>query len=191
MLLCTLSTARGASPAREPEHFAHLHHQPRGDAHEPGKNRLSQAGAFGDQEMPPWHLTSPMPSSLQALPVTTCPKRSLHSVERGSQISPKLLKLEHDTVPVPSNPSSNQWDDRMGPSTSVPRQNCRSVPAASSHTDDAGGDRGCGLPCYPISSSPLWESPIFPNLCAPPCTQSLGQPPLGQRSRGWELVPRG
>ncbi|XP_050759444.1 protein PML [Gymnogyps californianus] len=71
-----------------------------------------------------------------ALPVTTWPKRS-HCMEKGSQISPKVLKLECDNTPVPNDPSSNQWDGRQGPSTSTARQNCSRIPAAGSHTDDA------------------------------------------------------
>ncbi|XP_075361734.1 protein PML [Mycteria americana] len=72
-----------------------------------------------------------------ALPITAWPKRRLHCVERGSQVSPKLLKLEYDNIPVPSNPSSDQWDGGRGPSTSTPSQNCSSIPATSNHTDDA------------------------------------------------------
>ncbi|KAM6058973.1 protein PML-like [Chlamydotis macqueenii] len=75
--------------------------------------------------------TSPAP------PVTTWPKRGSHCVERGNQISPKLLKLECNNTTIPSEPSSSQGDGRRGPSTSVPKQNCTSIPAASSHTDDA------------------------------------------------------
>ncbi|KAM9275491.1 protein PML-like [Morus bassanus] len=65
------------------------------------------------------------------LPVTAWPKRSLKSVEGDSQISPKLLKLECDNVPVPSNPSSTQWDGRREPSTSTPSQNCSSSHAVN------------------------------------------------------------
>ncbi|XP_014812161.1 PREDICTED: protein PML-like, partial [Calidris pugnax] len=70
-----------------------------------------------------------------AVPVTTWPKRMSPCVERGSQISPKLLKLEHDSMAVPSDPSSNQRDGRRGPSTSTPSQNCN--PAATNQADDA------------------------------------------------------
>ncbi|XP_063202487.1 protein PML-like [Chroicocephalus ridibundus] len=72
-----------------------------------------------------------------ALPVTIWPKRTSHGMERGSQVSPKLLKLECDSMPIPSDPSSNQWDGRRGPSTSTPDQNCSSIPAANSHADVA------------------------------------------------------
>ncbi|XP_059680089.1 protein PML-like [Gavia stellata] len=72
-----------------------------------------------------------------ALPVTVWPKRRLHCMERGSQISPKLPKLECDNRSDPSDPSSNQWDGGRGPSTSVSNQNCSNIPAASSHADDA------------------------------------------------------
>ncbi|XP_075016652.1 protein PML-like [Calonectris borealis] len=71
------------------------------------------------------------------VPVTTWPKRMLHCVEKGSQISPKLLKLESDNTPVPSDPSSSQRDGGRGPSTSAPSQNCSSIRAASCHNDDA------------------------------------------------------
>ncbi|XP_074012560.1 protein PML-like [Numenius arquata] len=70
-----------------------------------------------------------------ALPVTAWPKRTSPCMERGSQMSPKLLKLECDSMPVPSDPSSNQWDGRRGPSTSTLSQNCS--PAATNHADDA------------------------------------------------------
>lgn len=152
MLLCALSTARGARPAQRPEHLAHLHHhQPQEEADEPGKNLPGQARAFGDQKVPLRHLTSPVLSSLQSSPETVCSKWTLHDMERGNQISPKLLKLECDNTPAPSNPSSNQWDGRRGPSTSTLSQNCSSIRAASCHTDDAGGDQGHGPPRYPVS----------------------------------------
>lgn len=173
-LLHALSAARGAGRGREPEHLAHLHPQPQGDADEPGKNGTGLAGAFGDQEMPPWHRTSPVLSSLQALPIAAWPKRRSHCMERSSQISPKLLKQECNNTPVSINPGSDQWDSRRGPSTSPLSQNCGSLPATSSHRVDAGGDQGHGPPHYPISSPSLWASRIFPSLCAPQCTQSLG-----------------
>ncbi|XP_075570324.1 protein PML [Pelecanus crispus] len=75
--------------------------------------------------------TSPTP------PITTWPRRKLHCVERGSQISPKLVKLECDNMLVPSDPSSDQCEGRKGPSTSMPSQNCSNIPAASSHFVDA------------------------------------------------------
>ncbi|XP_075287884.1 protein PML isoform X2 [Opisthocomus hoazin] len=71
-----------------------------------------------------------------ALPVTAWPRRRSHSTESDSQVSPKILKLECNT-PIPSDPSSNQCDDRGGPSTSAPRQNCSSILATSSHANDA------------------------------------------------------
>ncbi|XP_040456582.1 protein PML [Falco naumanni] len=76
-------------------------------------------------------LTNPAPS------VTTWPKRRSHCVGTGSPISPKLLKLECNNMPDPSDPSSHQWDDRSGPSTSTSSQNCGSIPATSRHADDA------------------------------------------------------
>ncbi|KAM6387948.1 protein PML isoform 2-T2 [Pluvialis apricaria] len=72
-----------------------------------------------------------------ALPVTAWPKRRSHCMERSSQMSPKMLKLECDPIPVPSDPSSNHWDGRRGPDTSTPPQNCSSIPATNSHADDA------------------------------------------------------
>ncbi|XP_009949887.1 PREDICTED: protein PML [Leptosomus discolor] len=67
---------------------------------------------------------------------TAWPRRRLHCVEKGSQVSPKVLKLECDNMPDPSDPSSNQWDGKKGPSTSMPGQNCSSIPAARSRIDD-------------------------------------------------------
>ncbi|XP_074773421.1 protein PML-like isoform X2 [Athene noctua] len=72
-----------------------------------------------------------------AVPVTTWAKRRSNCVERGSQISPKVLKLECNNTPVPNDRSSNQWDGRKEPSTSMLNRNCSSVPATSSHVDDA------------------------------------------------------
>ncbi|KAJ7417096.1 hypothetical protein BTVI_33856 [Pitangus sulphuratus] len=72
-----------------------------------------------------------------ALPVPSWHKRMFHHMERGSQISPKILKLECDDTSGLSNPKSNQWDFQREPGTSVPRWNCSSTPAISSHTDDA------------------------------------------------------
>uniref|UniRef100_A0A663MCN1 PML-like coiled-coil domain-containing protein n=1 Tax=Athene cunicularia TaxID=194338 RepID=A0A663MCN1_ATHCN len=72
-----------------------------------------------------------------AVPVTTWAKRRSNCMERGSQISPKVLKLECNNTPVPNDCSSNQWDGRREPSTSMLNRNCSSVPATSSHVDDA------------------------------------------------------
>ncbi|XP_042660021.1 protein PML [Tyto alba] len=72
-----------------------------------------------------------------ALPVNTWSKRRSDCVERGSLISPKVLKLECNNTPVPINPSSNQWDGTRVPRTSMPSRNCSSIPATSSHIDDA------------------------------------------------------
>ncbi|XP_009980355.1 PREDICTED: protein PML-like, partial [Tauraco erythrolophus] len=47
-----------------------------------------------------------------ALPVMPGPKRGSHCMEQGSQMSPKLLKLECDPMPVPSHPSPNRGDGR-------------------------------------------------------------------------------
>ncbi|XP_074773420.1 protein PML-like isoform X1 [Athene noctua] len=96
-----------------------------------------------------------------AVPVTTWAKRRSNCVERGSQISPKVLKLECNNTPVPNDRSSNQWDGRKEPSTSMLNRNCSSVPATSSHVDDAGGDRGRGPPHYPISSPALEDNSII------------------------------
>ncbi|KAM6308911.1 protein PML [Aegotheles albertisi] len=70
------------------------------------------------------------------------PRQKSHCVEGSSQSSPKRLKLESDNRPGPSNPSSNQWDDRWGRSTSTPRQNSSSISAtrvcaSDSQADDA------------------------------------------------------
>ncbi|XP_031472176.1 LOW QUALITY PROTEIN: protein PML [Phasianus colchicus] len=62
-------------------------------------------------------------------------KRCQPHMERSSQISPKLLKLERDG----GEPSSSQWDGRGGPSTSTQRHNGR-IPnskASRSRTRDA------------------------------------------------------
>ncbi|XP_068552542.1 protein PML isoform X2 [Anas acuta] len=65
-------------------------------------------------------------------------KRWRPQVERGSQASPKVLKLEHNATADPSEPSSTQRDSRGEPSTSDTSHNCSSVPKAGrSHADDA------------------------------------------------------
>ncbi|XP_063026200.1 protein PML [Melospiza melodia melodia] len=58
----------------------------------------------------------------QPLPLP-CWKRPLPSMERGSQVSPKLLKLECDHEPGPSHPKS-QWEFPMEPGPSTSRHNC-------------------------------------------------------------------
>lgn len=181
ILLCALSTATGARPAQRPEHLTHLHHhQPQEEADEPGKNLPGQAEAFGDQEVPLQPLTSPVLSSLQSPPVTVCSKQTLHSMERGSQFSPKLLKLECDNMPVPSDPSSNQWDGRSGPSTSMLRKICNSIRATSCPTDDAGGDRERGPPRYHVSCpSPHLSQP----LGTPRDSEPWPNPPRSEKQR--------
>ncbi|XP_074405712.1 protein PML isoform X3 [Zonotrichia albicollis] len=52
-----------------------------------------------------------------------CWKRPLPSTERGSQVSPKLLKLECDHEPGPSRPKS-QWEFPTEPGPSTSRHNC-------------------------------------------------------------------
>ncbi|XP_075620929.1 protein PML [Balearica regulorum gibbericeps] len=86
--------------------------------------------------LPTFTISLEMMQTNAAFPVTTWPKRS-HCIEKGSQISPKILKLECDNTPVPDDPSSNQWDGRRGPSTTILNQNSSRIPAASKHTDDA------------------------------------------------------
>ncbi|XP_074955935.1 protein PML-like isoform X1 [Phalacrocorax aristotelis] len=81
--------------------------------------------------MPTFTVSLEEMHAIQALPVTTWPKRSLNCMERGSQISPKLLKLECHNMPVPSHPGSTQWDGRREPSTSTPSQNCSSSHAVN------------------------------------------------------------
>ncbi|XP_064013315.1 protein PML-like [Pogoniulus pusillus] len=71
------------------------------------------------------------------LPIREWPKRKSPCKAKGSQVSPKVLKLESDQVLSPSDSTSNQWDGGRGPSTSTPSQNCRSIPATSRHIDDA------------------------------------------------------
>uniref|UniRef100_A0A8C9L9H2 Protein PML n=1 Tax=Pavo cristatus TaxID=9049 RepID=A0A8C9L9H2_PAVCR len=61
---------------------------------------------------------------------TTRSKRCPTHVERSSQISPKLLKLERDG----GEPSSSQLDGRGGPSTSTQRHNGRIPPSKSSRS---------------------------------------------------------
>ncbi|XP_021263244.1 protein PML [Numida meleagris] len=77
---------------------------------------------------------------------TKWPKRCQSRVEKSSQISPKLLKLERDAGEPSSSqwdsrgePSLSQWDSRGEPSTSVPSHNGRIPPskASRSRTQDA------------------------------------------------------
>ncbi|XP_025971622.2 protein PML-like isoform X2 [Dromaius novaehollandiae] len=72
-----------------------------------------------------------------ASPAATQPKWRSRHMERGSQSSPKLLKLECDNEPALSNSSLNQWDGRGGPSTSAPSQNCSSIPATKASRNQA------------------------------------------------------
>uniref|UniRef100_A0A8B9QGB1 Protein PML n=1 Tax=Apteryx owenii TaxID=8824 RepID=A0A8B9QGB1_APTOW len=122
-----------------------------------------------------------------ASPTAAQPKRRLRHVERGSQSSPKLLKLECDNGPAPSDSILNQWDGRDGPSTSTPSQNCSSIPTAKasrSHADDAevtsiiicssedseedtveeGGQRGAPFSCLAVDTPRPARSPL-PRSC--------------------------
>lgn len=76
-------------------------------------------------------------SPVQVSQAATRPKRCQPHVERSSQVSPKLLKLERDG----GEPSSSQWDGRGGPSTSAQSHNGRIPPSKASRrrTQDAGG----------------------------------------------------
>lgn len=126
---------------------------------------------------PPRHPTSPLLCPLQLPAATARCKRWRPQVERGSQASPKVLKLEHNATADPSEPSSTQRDSRGEPSTSATSHNCSSVPKAGrSHADDAGGKQGWSPPPQIYGGFPLFFS-----LWAPRCTQGLGQTPLGQR----------
>uniref|UniRef100_A0A8C3IZT0 Protein PML n=1 Tax=Calidris pygmaea TaxID=425635 RepID=A0A8C3IZT0_9CHAR len=102
------------------QRLAHLHHQPQEHAHELGKNYPGQAGAFGDQEMSPQHLTPP-PSPCSPLSrlspsphgpsgchpawkgAARCHPSSLHSLGTGGwgteRGTPKYLLQPH---PFPS-----------------------------------------------------------------------------------------
>ncbi|XP_059713958.1 protein PML isoform X2 [Haemorhous mexicanus] len=60
---------------------------------------------------------------IQPLPLPCWKKRPLPSMERGSQVSPKILKLECDHEPGPSHPKS-QWEFQTEPGPSASRHNC-------------------------------------------------------------------
>lgn len=60
---------------------------------------------------------------IQALPLPCWKKRPLPSMERGSQVSPKILKLEYDHEAGPSHPKS-QWEFQTEPGPSASRHNC-------------------------------------------------------------------
>ncbi|XP_069722473.1 protein PML-like isoform X2 [Phaenicophaeus curvirostris] len=115
-----------------------------------------------------------------ALPATTWLKRSLHSVEKVSQVSPKLLKLEYDDMPINIDPSSDQWDDRREPSTSMLSRNCNSIPATRSFpTEDMGiiisssedSEDDAVAPTKPLDSkkpsSPTWSESGTSRSCSP------------------------
>ncbi|XP_035192014.1 protein PML-like isoform X1 [Oxyura jamaicensis] len=71
-------------------------------------------------------------------PVTTRSKRCWPHMKRGSQVSPKVLKLEDNATAAHSKPSSTQQDSRGEPSTSAPSHNRSNVPkAGKSRADDA------------------------------------------------------
>ncbi|KAM9515285.1 protein PML-like isoform 1-T1 [Guaruba guarouba] len=77
-----------------------------------------------------------MPRS-PADPVTTWPKRTSQCLEKESQIFPKLMKLEDDSTPVPSSPTSKHWKEEREPRTSTLEESCSSIPATSSRVVDA------------------------------------------------------
>ncbi|KAJ7422448.1 hypothetical protein WISP_37742 [Willisornis vidua] len=73
----------------------------------------------------------------RTLPVSSWHKRMFHCTDRGNQVSPKIMKLESDDMSGPSDAHSDQWDFQREPSTSMPKGNCSSTAATSSHMDDA------------------------------------------------------
>ncbi|XP_068059770.1 protein PML [Anomalospiza imberbis] len=59
----------------------------------------------------------------QPVPLCCWTTRPLSGVERGSQVSPKILKLECDHEPGPSHPKS-QWEFQTEPGPSTAPHNC-------------------------------------------------------------------
>ncbi|XP_005051872.2 PREDICTED: protein PML [Ficedula albicollis] len=59
----------------------------------------------------------------QPLPCSSCTKRPLPCVERGSQMSPKIMKLECDHEAGPSRPQSH-WEFQTEPGPSTWQHNC-------------------------------------------------------------------
>ncbi|XP_052527953.1 protein PML isoform X4 [Tympanuchus pallidicinctus] len=97
------------------------------------ENNLEEPPQHSSQDVMPTFTISL--AEMGVSQATTRSKRCQPHVERSSQISPKLLKLEQDG----GEPSSRQWDGRGGPSTSTQRHNGRIPPskASRSHTRDA------------------------------------------------------
>lgn len=184
--LLALFAARGAHPAWEPRHRAHLHHQPRGHAGECGKGHPRGTGPSGDPVGPPRHPTSPLLCPLQLPTATARCKRWRPQVERGSQASPKVLKLEHNTTADPSEPSSTQRDSRGEPSTSATSHNCSSVPKAGrSHADDAGGKQGWSPPPQIYGGFPLFSQPLGTPVYSGPWPNPTGAEKGKQDPMGW------
>ncbi|XP_062439938.1 protein PML [Rhea pennata] len=106
----------------------------------PENDLQEEPDQLGSQGIVPTFTISLGDMQASTAPLTTTqPKWRSRHMEKGCQRSPKLLKLECDNRPVPSNSSSNQWDGRAGPSSSTPSQNCSSIPATEasrSRADD-------------------------------------------------------
>lgn len=68
-------------------------------------------------------------------------------MERGSQVSPKILKLECEHEAGPSRAKSH-WELQTEPGPSTSQHNCV-------RSSDAGGDRECHHPHYPIFPHPV------------------------------------
>ncbi|XP_068882138.1 protein PML isoform X1 [Aphelocoma coerulescens] len=115
--------------------------------------------------------TSPIPEEIhtdQPLPLSCWNKRPLPCVERGSQISPKILKLECDHVPGPSHLESH-WEFQREPRASTSRHNCSRaedtgvaptelwvVPGANPGNVDP---VGCPIPGFPLQRAAASSSP--------------------------------
>uniref|UniRef100_A0A8B9TMX6 Protein PML n=1 Tax=Anas platyrhynchos TaxID=8839 RepID=A0A8B9TMX6_ANAPL len=113
-------------------------------------------------------------------------KRWRPQVERGSQASPKVLKLEHNTTADPSEPSSTQRDSRGEPSTSATSHNCSSVPKAGrSHADDAGGKQGWSPPPQIYGGFPLFSQPLGTPVYSGPWPNPTGAEKGKQDPMGW------
>lgn len=85
----------------------------------------------------------PIPIPIPLLLFQPHSKRPLPCVERGSQMSPKLLKLECDPEAGPSHPRSC-WEFQTEPG-----------PSGRAGAGDAGGDRECHRPCCPDIPHPM------------------------------------
>lgn len=104
------------------------------------------SGVFPIPSPIPIPILIPIPL-FQPVPLSQS-KRPFPCMEKGSQMSAKMLKLECDQEAGPSHPKSH-WEFQREPGPSTSRHNC---------ARDTGGHRECHRPWGPLCPHPVGSS---------------------------------